>query len=81
MLVGHSPAAARRERDRCRSEDRSPDRHHVKLRVIGRHAQQLLRIDFETAPSHEVLDASSPSTNAGSPTADNRHPVRYGKGG
>src|SRR5260221_11998471 len=26
----------------------------VKLRVIGRH-QQLLRIDFETAPSHEVL--------------------------
>lgn len=28
----------------------------VKLRVIGRQ-QQLLRIDFETAPSHEVLDA------------------------
>jgi bifunctional ADP-heptose synthase (sugar kinase/adenylyltransferase) len=26
----------------------------VKLRVIGRQ-QQLLRIDFETAPSHEVL--------------------------
>jgi rfaE bifunctional protein kinase chain/domain len=26
----------------------------VKLRVIGR-AQQLLRVDFETAPSHEVL--------------------------
>jgi len=28
----------------------------VKLRVIGRQ-QQLLRIDFETAPSHEVLSA------------------------
>ena len=28
----------------------------VKLRVIGRH-QQLLRIDFETAPSHEILQA------------------------
>ncbi len=26
----------------------------VKLRVIGRH-QQLLRVDFETAPSHEIL--------------------------
>ena len=26
----------------------------VKLRVIGRQ-QQLLRIDFETAPSHEIL--------------------------
>jgi rfaE bifunctional protein kinase chain/domain len=29
----------------------------VKLRVIGRQ-QQLLRVDFETAPSHEVLAAS-----------------------
>lgn len=28
----------------------------VKLRVIGRQ-QQLLRIDFETTPSHEILDA------------------------
>jgi len=28
----------------------------VKLRVIGRQ-QQLLRIDFETIPSHEILDA------------------------
>ena len=28
----------------------------VKLRVIGRQ-QQLLRIDFETAPSHEILQA------------------------
>jgi rfaE bifunctional protein kinase chain/domain len=28
----------------------------VKLRVIGRQ-QQLLRIDFETSPSHEILDA------------------------
>ena len=29
----------------------------IKLRVIGRQ-QQLLRIDFETAPSHEVLSAA-----------------------
>jgi bifunctional ADP-heptose synthase (sugar kinase/adenylyltransferase) len=28
----------------------------VKLRVIG-HQQQLLRIDFERAPSHDVLAA------------------------
>src|SRR6058998_3014512 len=28
----------------------------VKLRVIGR-TQQLLRIDFETPPSHEILNA------------------------
>src|SRR5262249_55050813 len=27
----------------------------VKLRVIGGRQQQMLRIDFETAPSHEVL--------------------------
>lgn len=27
----------------------------VKLRVIGRQQQQMLRIDFETSPSHEVL--------------------------
>ncbi len=29
----------------------------VKLRVIGGHNQQLLRVDFETAPSHEILSA------------------------
>ncbi len=29
----------------------------VKLRVIGGHNQQLLRVDFETAPGHEVLSA------------------------
>ena len=52
----------------------------VKLRVIGRQ-QQLLRIDFETAPSHEILDAK---------LADFEHRVAdcdvvilsdYGKGG
>jgi rfaE bifunctional protein kinase chain/domain len=35
----------------------------VKLRVIGRQ-QQLLRIDFETAPSHEVLAAKLSTTIA-----------------
>ena len=52
----------------------------VKLRVIGRQ-QQLLRIDFETAPSHEILATK---------LADYEHQLRdaelvilsdYGKGG
>ena len=34
----------------------------VKLRVIGR-AQQLLRVDFENQPDHEVLAACSPTTS------------------
>ncbi len=34
----------------------------VKLRVIGRQ-QQLLRIDFEVAPSHEVLAGARPTMN------------------
>jgi len=40
----------------------APRRQHltiVKLRAIARQ-QQLLRIDFETPPSHEVLQASWP---------------------
>ena len=55
----------------------------VKLRVIGRQ-QQLLRIDFETSPSHEVLadklaefeTASPTTTSCCSPTtarADSTH--------
>ena len=52
----------------------------VKLRVIGRQ-QQLLRIDFETAPSHEVLAPSSPTTSALLPDCRRRVLSDYGKGG
>lgn len=59
--VGADEAGARLEslleRERVR-----PQLHHdrgikttVKLRVIGGRNQQLLRVDFETAPTHEVL--------------------------
>ena len=46
-LLGQSGVSARLHRDRGISTT-------VKLRVIGRQ-QQLLRVDFETTPSHEVL--------------------------
>ena len=40
----------------------------VKLRVVARQ-QQLLRIDFENSPNHEVLQASWPTTRSACPTA------------
>jgi rfaE bifunctional protein kinase chain/domain len=40
----------------------------VKLRVIGRQ-QQLLRIDFETTPSHEILQAKLSEFEAALPPA------------
>jgi D-glycero-beta-D-manno-heptose-7-phosphate kinase len=46
-LLRSSGVSARLHRDRAIDTT-------VKLRVLGRH-QQLIRIDFETAPSHEVL--------------------------
>lgn len=48
-LLKHSGVSARLHRDRGVSTT-------VKLRVIGRQ-QQLLRVDFETTPSHEVLSS------------------------
>jgi hypothetical protein len=61
-VVGNDEAGAALEKlspaiacdRRCCATRRCP--RPVKLRVIGRQ-QQLLRIDFETAPSHEVLAA------------------------
>jgi len=52
----------------------------VKLRVIGRQ-QQLLRIDFETAPSHEVLRAKLAEFEKLLPDCDVVILSDYGKGG
>ena len=52
----------------------------IKLRAIARH-QQLLRIDFETPPSHEVLHAKLADFRAQLPLADVVVLSDYGKGG
>jgi rfaE bifunctional protein kinase chain/domain len=52
----------------------------VKLRAIARQ-QQLLRIDFETPPSHEVLNAKLADFHAKLPQADVVVLSDYGKGG
>jgi rfaE bifunctional protein kinase chain/domain len=52
----------------------------VKLRVIGRQ-QQLLRIDFETAPSHEVLATKLADYERALPEFDAVVLSDYGKGG
>jgi len=52
----------------------------IKLRAIARH-QQLLRIDFETPPSHEVLHAALKDFRAQLPLADVVILSDYGKGG
>lgn len=52
----------------------------IKLRAIARH-QQLLRIDFETPPSHEVLHAALEDFRAQIPLADIVILSDYGKGG
>jgi rfaE bifunctional protein kinase chain/domain len=52
----------------------------VKLRAVARQ-QQLLRIDFETPPSHEVLNAKLADFRARLPDADVVVLSDYGKGG
>ncbi|HEY0664624.1 MAG TPA: D-glycero-beta-D-manno-heptose-7-phosphate kinase [Gallionella sp.] len=52
----------------------------IKLRAIARH-QQLLRIDFETPPSHEVLQAKLADFHAKLAQADVVILSDYGKGG
>jgi rfaE bifunctional protein kinase chain/domain len=52
----------------------------VKLRVIGRQ-QQLLRIDFETTPSHEILQAKLADFERRVADADVVVLSDYGKGG
>jgi len=52
----------------------------IKLRVIGRQ-QQLLRIDFETSPSHEILAAKLADYERLLPQCDVVVLSDYGKGG
>jgi rfaE bifunctional protein kinase chain/domain len=52
----------------------------IKLRAIARH-QQLLRIDFETPPSHEVLHTALEDFRVQLPLADVVILSDYGKGG
>jgi rfaE bifunctional protein kinase chain/domain len=52
----------------------------VKLRVLGRQ-QQLLRIDFENTPAHEVLQAKLAEFAARLPACDVLILSDYGKGG
>jgi rfaE bifunctional protein kinase chain/domain len=52
----------------------------IKLRAVARQ-QQLLRIDFETPPSHEVLNAKLADFRAKLPEADVVVLSDYGKGG
>ena len=52
----------------------------IKLRAVARH-QQLLRVDFETAPSHEVLHAVLADFRTQLPLADVVILSDYGKGG
>lgn len=52
----------------------------IKLRAVARQ-QQLLRIDFETMPSHEVLNAKLADFRARLPEADVVVLSDYGKGG
>jgi rfaE bifunctional protein kinase chain/domain len=52
----------------------------VKLRVVGR-AQQLIRIDFETAPDHELLAQMLSDYEAALPAHDAVLFSDYGKGG
>ena len=59
---------------------REPRARRIKLRVIGRQ-QQLLRIDFETPPSHEVLAAKLAEFKRALPDCDVVMLSDYGKGG
>lgn len=52
----------------------------IKLRAVARQ-QQLLRIDFETPPSHEVLNAKLADFRVSLPQADVVVLSDYGKGG
>lgn len=52
----------------------------VKLRVVGR-GQQLLRVDFETAPDHELLSQMLSDYEAALPEHDAVLLSDYGKGG
>ncbi|MDP2144081.1 MAG: D-glycero-beta-D-manno-heptose-7-phosphate kinase [Gallionella sp.] len=73
LLVGQGGVDALLQRDSTISTT-------VKLRAVARQ-QQLLRIDFETTPSHEVLNAKLADFRAKLPDADVVVLSDYGKGG
>ena len=73
LLAAQANIQAMLQRDRSISTT-------IKLRAIARH-QQLLRIDFETPPSHEVLHAKLADFRAQLPQADVVVLSDYGKGG
>ncbi len=73
LLAGQSKVNALLHRDNTISTT-------IKLRAIARQ-QQLLRIDFETQPSHEVLHAKLADFRAKLPDADVVVLSDYGKGG
>lgn len=73
LLAAHENLTALLHRDKSFSTI-------IKLRAIARH-QQLLRIDFETSPSHEVLHAALADFKAQLPMADVVVLSDYGKGG
>jgi rfaE bifunctional protein kinase chain/domain len=85
-VVGADEAAARltrllrNERVSTRLHRDRSVRTTVKLRVIGRQ-QQLLRVDFETAPSHEVLASKMRDFAVMLRDADVVILSDYGKGG
>lgn len=85
-VVGHDEAATRLRAllaqhgiEACLGEDASL-RTIVKLRVIGR-SQQLLRIDFENDPDHEVLTQALEAFEQQLPRHDAVLFSDYGKGG
>ncbi len=73
LLAGQSKVNALLHRDNTISTT-------IKLRAIARQ-QQLLRIDFETQPSHEVLHAKLADFRAKLPDADVVVLSDYGEGG
>ena len=84
---GRRRGGATRSRGCCRASASTASLHRdpalsttVKLRVIG-HQQQLLRIDFERAPSHEVLAAKLDEYERLVDEADAVVLSDYGKGG
>ena len=85
-VVGHDEAAGRLRAllaqhgiEACLGEDAAL-RTIVKLRVIGR-SQQLLRIDFENEPDHEVLTQALEAFEQQLPRHDAVLFSDYGKGG
>ena len=73
LLSGHTNLTALLHRDNTFSTI-------IKLRAIARH-QQLLRIDFETSPSHEVLHTALEDFRVQLPLAGVVILSDYGKGG